>query len=241
MLKNEYKLRAGVYKVKTFRTTQQKYFIAKWLFRQTLPRIVISRNAWDDDYRRRGRLWGGRAKNLPVLDAGSKVLELGCGDGKTLAAMPDDWIVTAVDISPEALCLGRNITASAELILASACLLPFQNESFDAVFAFHVTGHLLALDRQALAREAVRVLRKGGKLFFREFGKEDMRAGQGQELEHDTFRRGSGIFTHYFDESEVKGLFNDLKPTTVGTHRWKLRIKGQGLVRAEVEAVFLKS
>jgi SAM-dependent methyltransferase len=217
-----------------------KIIIAKWLFRQTLRRIVTNRNAWDEDYRSRGRLWGGGTKNLPVLDAGSTVLELGCGDGKTLAAMPDDWIVTAVDISHEALCLSRNITASAELALASACLLPFQNESFDAVFAFHVTGHLLALDRQALAREVARVLRKGGKLFFREFGKEDMRAGQGQELERDTFRRGSGIFTHYFDESEARALFSDLKPASVGTHRWKLRVKGQDLVRAEVEAVFLK-
>jgi len=215
--------------------------IAKWLFRTKQQRIVISRNAWDDDYRRRGRLWGGGAKNLPALDAGLTVLELGCGDGKTLAGMPGDWIITAIDISPEALDLSRNSTADAELILASACRLPFQNESFDAVFAFHVTGHLLALDRQALAREAARVLRRGGKLFFREFGKEDMRAGQGQELERDTFRRGSGIFTHYFDESEVRGLFNELKPASIKTHRWKLRIKGQDLVRAEVEAVFLKS
>jgi ubiquinone/menaquinone biosynthesis C-methylase UbiE len=202
---------------------------------------VIRRNAWNDDYRRRGRLWGGGAKNLPVLDAGSEVLELGCGDGKTLAGMPGDWMICAVDISPEALGLSRKSTADAELILASACLLPFQNESFDAVFAFHVTGHLLALDRRALASEAVRVLRRGGKLFFREFGKEDMRAGQGQELERDTFRRGSGIFTHYFDESEVRGHFNDLKPASIRTNRWKLRVRGQDLVRAEVEAVFLKS
>ena len=202
---------------------------------------MIGCNAWNDDYRRRGRLWGGGAKNLPMLDAGSTVLELGCGDGKTLAGMPCDWMICAVDISPEALGLSRKSTEDAELILASACLLPFKNESFDAVFAFHVTGHLLALDRQALAREAARVLRRGGKLFFREFGKEDMRAGHGQELERDTFRRGSGIFTHYFDESEVRGLFNDLKPASIGTHRWKLRVKGHDLVRAEVEAVFLKS
>jgi len=30
-------------------------------------------------------------------------------------------------------------------------------------------------------------------------------------------------------------------PISIGTHRWKLRVKGETFVRAEVGAVFLKS
>jgi len=197
--------------------------------------------AWDKDYASRGRLWGGGVKNLPVLPEGSSVLELGCGDGKTLSALPVDWKIVALDISLEALLLARRLRADVDLILADAGRLPLREKSFDAVLAFHVTGHLLAAGRSALAREAARALVPGGQLFFRDFCELDMRAGQGEEVEPGTFRRGSGILTHYFSESEVEKLFCDLPITSIGTHCWKMRVKGEDLVRAEVEAVFIKS
>jgi ubiquinone/menaquinone biosynthesis C-methylase UbiE len=197
--------------------------------------------AWDKDYTRRGRLWGGGVKDLPALPEGSFLLELGCGDGKTLSALPGDWSVVGLDVSPQALRLARHVRADANLILADACCLPLREKSFDAVFAFHVAGHLLAADRRALAREAARVLVPGGRLFFRDFCDQDMRAGQGEEVEAGTFRRGSGILTHYFAENEVKELFSQLRPVSISTYCWKMRIKGEDHLRAEVEAVFLKS
>ena len=197
--------------------------------------------AWDKDYASRGRLWGGGVKDLPALPEGSCVLELGCGDGKTLSAMPGGWKVVALDVSLEALRLAHRVRADANHIQAEAGCLPLQGESFDGVFAFHVTGHLLASGRRALAREAARVLLPGGRLFFRDFAAEDMRAGQGEEVETGTFRRGSGILTHYFTKSEVEVLFCDLQPVSIATHRWKMRVKGVDHLRAEVEAVFLKS
>jgi ubiquinone/menaquinone biosynthesis C-methylase UbiE len=197
--------------------------------------------AWDKDYASRGRLWGGAVIDLPLLAEGSSVLELGCGDGKTLSGMPGDWKIVALDISQKALQFSRRLLPDVELVLADACRLPLQSASFDAVFAFHVTGHLLAEGRRALAREAARVLVRGGRLFFREFGTDDMRAGLGEEVESGTFRRGAGILTHYFTESEVEGIFCELELVSIDTHRWKLRIKGQDLQRSEVEAVFIKS
>ena len=55
--------------------------------------------AWDKDYASRGRLWGGAVMDLPHLPEGSAVLELGCGDGKTLSGMPGGWKIVALDIS----------------------------------------------------------------------------------------------------------------------------------------------
>jgi ubiquinone/menaquinone biosynthesis C-methylase UbiE len=197
-------------------------------------------DAWDRDYRNRGRLWGGGAKDLPALPTGSVVLEMGCGNGKTLAGMPTVWRIAALDSSQKALRLCRISAPHTDLILANACILPFRKSCFDFVFAFHVTGHMLLPSREALAREVARVLASGGKLFFREFGAEDMRSLKGKEVESGTFLRGNDILTHYFTKSEVEGLFSYLQPITVHTHRWKLRVKGQDLTRAEVEAVFLK-
>ena len=76
---------------------------------------------------------------------------------------------------------------------------------------------------------------------MREFDAEDMRAGQGDEVEPGTFQRGQGILTHYFTEREVEQLFSGLKPVVVGTHSWNLRIRGRDLLRSEIQAVFIKS
>jgi hypothetical protein len=91
-----------------------------------------------------------------------------------------------------------------------------------------------------MAAEAARVLRIGGSLFFREFGSEDMRARVGEEVEPCTFLRGEGITTHYFTEREAADLFCLLTPVEIRIHRWTMRVKGRGLVRSEIEAVFQK-
>ena len=196
--------------------------------------------AWNQDYAQRGRIWGGSAKDLPQLAAGSLVLEMGCGDGKSLSAMPASWNVAAIDISIQGLRLARKARPDASLILADGCRMPLQSERFDAVFAFHMAGHLLLAERLALAGEAARVLRPGGRLFFRDFSVEDMRMGQGEEVEAGTFRRGSGIITHYFREGEIAAMFSGLKIDLIRTHGWRMKIRGEELVRSEVEGVLVK-
>lgn len=204
------------------------------------PIVSSYHKAWDRDYASRGRVWAGGVKDLPRLPACSRVLELGCGDGKTLAAMPCGWEKVALDVSPQALLLASRAGTDASFILADASSLPLANERFDAVFVFHVAGHLLAKRRAALAREALRVLRPRGRLFFRDFSSFDMRAGKGEMVEPGTYLRKNGIITHFFDEDEAKGLFSGLMPEAVTTHRWRLQVRGEVMQRAEVQAVFLK-
>ena len=205
-----------------------------------LPPAADHLQAWDRDYARRGRVWGGSVKDLPALPEGSLVLEMGCGDGKTLSIMPASWRIMAVDISMQALLLARRARPDAGLLLADVCRLPLQSDGFDAVFAFHVAGHLFLDQRLALAKEAARVLRPGGRLFFRDFSREDMRMGQGEEVEEATFRRGSGIITHYFSEGEVAAMFSGLEMDLIRTQRWSMRIRGEKLLRSEVEAALVK-
>jgi len=196
---------------------------------------------WDEDYRRRGNLWGGAPAPLPDLPAGAAVLEVGCGNGKTLAALlRRSSRVAAVDISPHAVALARRHpgTAAISPAVADARHLPFCERTFDAVFLVHIIGHLPKAGRRAVIAEVRRVLRPGGTAFFRAFSVEDMRAGKGDETEPQTFRRGDGIITHYFTEDETEDLFAPLVPVLLRTHRWQMRVRGQDLPRAEIEAVF---
>ena len=138
------------------------------------------------------------------------------------------WTITALDVSAEAVRLGRIAAPErADFLVADACLLPFRDLAFDAVFAFHVVGHVLHADRETMASEVTRVLKHGGKLFFRDFGVEDMRAGMGEEVEPGTFRRGQGVTTHYFTEDEAADLFSLMKPVTILTHKWKMRVRAK--------------
>lgn len=194
--------------------------------------------AWDREYARRGRLWGG-ASPIPKLSEGAAVLELGCGDGKTLSvAGGRGWKLVGLDLSIPALQLARPACPGAALVAGDASSLPFQNSAFDALFAFHVAGHMLKADRRCLGEEAARVLRPGGLLFFRDFSREDMRAGRGLEVEPCTYRRGSGVIAHYFIPEEVADLFYPLCPMNIKTVRWRMRIRGQDMIRAEVEGLF---
>ncbi len=199
---------------------------------------------WDNDYKQRGKLWGGAVHPLLGIPPDSHVLELGCGNGKTLANLVNRGInVTAVDFSPRAATMSRQVAQHAgtgNVAVADARTLPFSPGSFDNIIAFHVIGHAYEKDRARIAREISRVIRKNGLFWFSDFSIEDMRAGEGMVVEPQTFKRGTGICTHYFTEPEAKALFSDLTLMNMTTRRWAMRVRGKDHIRAEIIAVFQK-
>ncbi len=206
--------------------------------------MVPGAGAWEEDYTRRGILWSGVTHDLPELSLGSRVLELGCGNGKTLSVMIQrGWNVTALDLSCKAVALSRNVvkgSSTAEVMVADARSIPVKSNSFDAVFAVHVTGHLHEPDREKIAREMTRTLKPGGILFFCDFSTGDFRFGKGHKTEPSTFQRGTSIITHYFTRQEVIDLFPELAPRSITLHQWPMRVRGIDLVRSEVKGIFSK-
>jgi len=199
---------------------------------------------WEGEYARKGRLWGGAVHFLPAIPRKGRVLELGCGNGKTSRALLERGCeVVGIDPALTAIGLCRHHApgeTGGEFALADARSLPFTDASFTAVIAFHVIGHLPGEERERCAREAARVLNDGGTLYFSGFSKEDFRAGNGCETEPGTFLRKNGIATHYFTESEVLALFGELVPSGCTTRRWALTVRGKAFPRAEIAAAFTK-
>lgn len=199
---------------------------------------------WDAEYRNRGILYGGAPRTLPVFSSGTIVLELGCGDGKTLQALcRESMNVVAVDYAPGAAALARARAFPVHgpsVAVADARQLPFCNAAFDAIVASHVLGHSMVPDRIVMADEIRRLLRPGGHLWFRDFSIRDFRSGSGVTIEPGTVARGTGIATHYFSEDEVRNLFAGFEPVFLRYDEWSLRVRGTAYPRSEIAALFKK-
>jgi SAM-dependent methyltransferase len=199
---------------------------------------------WDKDYVCRGRLYGGSAPPLPGMPASARLLEIGCGDGKTVSQLVQKGFpVTALDRSPPAVSLCRRVCTDPDrlrLVVADGTQAPFRSGSFDAVIAFHVTGHLPEGRRRKLAAEIQRLLVPGGTFYFRDFSVRDFRYGKGGVTEPDTFIRKNGIITHYFTGTEICSLFTGLVVRRLEHHAWEMRIRGRAFLRDELVAEFQK-
>lgn len=208
----------------------------------TIPSHIA---AWDAEYRRKGGLWRGSSGFRLDAPQGSHVLEVGCGNGKNASALcTQGFRLVAIDSSSEAIELTRQTVAliggSCDCRVADVRELPFKASSFDVVICFHVLGHLLEKERAVAAAECSRVLKKGGRLLFKEFGRKDFRCGWYDEVEKHTYQRKTGVLTHYFDKAGVKALFPSLKQEKYWTEDWTVHLRGVAYPRQEVNAVFVK-
>jgi SAM-dependent methyltransferase len=103
---------------------------------------------------------------------GLRILELGCGTGDyTVVLARRGATVWAADLAPSALeitqrrALMNNVDNHVHPIQMSAETLPFPDGTFDWVVGFGLLHHA---EPPALAAEARRVLRAGGRALFRE-------------------------------------------------------------------------
>ncbi len=166
---------------------------------------------WEDHYRNQPMGWRGVSDiDLPPCE-GQRILELGCGNGKTLEQLVASGAeVHAIDFSPSAveICMKR-FGDDADIMVADVRDLPFPDSFFDGILAVHVLNHLIGHDRDMAAKEIRRCISPGGWLFQRGFDRCDMRYGQGREVEPHSFLRGNGIMYHYQDPEEMMALFSD--------------------------------
>jgi len=104
--------------------------------------------------------------------AGDHILEVGCGSGVLCRQVAPDVVpggnITGVDISIEFLKIAQGYASSADLSapiqwgVGQAEVLPFQDASFDGVFAARLLLHVT--NPQVVLNELARVVRPGGRV-----------------------------------------------------------------------------
>ncbi len=177
------------------------------------------KSAWNEAYHQGHPRWRG-SSDLDLSELKGKILELGCGDGKTAIAMVEmGFEVVGLDASRTAIsALDRRIRSERLfLVQGDALNLPFLEGSFDCLALVHFIDHLLASDRGKAVEEMGKVLKPGGLILGRFFSINDMRCGKGEEIERHTYLRGNGVFNHYFTEEEIIHLFIGYRVLSIRT------------------------
>jgi ubiquinone/menaquinone biosynthesis C-methylase UbiE len=113
------------------------------------------------------------------------VLDMGCGIGEIVRALPGQRRAVGIDVSMNSLRIARRAAPTVALASASAYQLPFAPESFDAVVSLEVFEHLSS-DHDALD-EVRRVLKPGGVLI----------ASVPNTYYFRSYRRLMGHYRHY--------------------------------------------
>ena len=102
------------------------------------------------------------AELVASLDDGARVLELGCGDGRTTKHLAGRFDIVGVDLSAEQLRLARAAVPEATFIHADFLELEFEDGAFDAVTAFYSFMHVPRDGHRELLGRIRRWLRPGG-------------------------------------------------------------------------------
>lgn len=208
---------------------------------ETDPIFRQQRFNWDSEYQRKGVMWRGIAKSEILLPNGSRVLEIGCGNGKTIASLKgEDLSVVAIDFSSQAveLCRLAAKDKQVEMVVADARFLPLCRGYFDVVISCHLLEHLSERGREEVVAEMERVLRPGGKVIVSALSTRDMRFGRGKEIERNTFLRGGSISTHYFTLGEMRELFHHFIELDLHEEVEETLYSGEPVRRANIEGIF---
>jgi len=195
---------------------------------------------WDSSYRSKGAMWRGLPLNDIRADDGSRILELGCGNGKTMSAVVGrDVRMVGLDFSMVGLKLcPPDVMGRVELVQGDAGHLPFRDGCFDMVIAHHLLGHLALPHRLSAVSEIERVLSPGGEVRVLVLSTGDMRFSEGGEIEANTFLNGSGIATHFFSEAEVRELFSSMMEVSLSETVIEKRYSGMPVRRATIDGIF---
>jgi len=157
----------------------------------------------------------------------SKVLDLGCGDGRHLIFLAQkDYISVGVDNaiweSIYSSCIIRTQTLKIRLVYADVCFLPLESESFDQIISIQVIHHQRLKSIQKTIDGVRRLLRTNGVFYFTvpKYPPGNWKGKKYTEIEEHTFvpTEGfeKGIPHHFFTAGELRSVLEAFETLEIG-------------------------
>jgi ubiquinone/menaquinone biosynthesis C-methylase UbiE len=165
--------------------------------------------------------WPGVREFLSTVPTGTKLLEIGCGNGKNLGERPD-CIVFGCDTCASLLEYAQSKHPMASLVIANGLALPYVDKSMDVVMSIAVLHHLSTVEaRRKFLEEFKRVYNGKGGAMITVWAHEAVEpsweplATHGDYLVPWNYRIDGTVhkrYYHVFDKEEILDLVGSLLP-----------------------------
>lgn len=166
---------------------------------------------WNNRYIDKGKIWGTEPSNAAIYALSlfkkqkiTKILIPGAGYGRhTKFFSNNNYEVTGIEVSAEALNIAKEFDSKSKLILGSVLDMPFNNEIYDSIFCYNLLHLFLRNDRISLIEKCHNQLKSEGYAFFSVFSDKEDSFEQGAKIEENTFESKPYRPTHYFSEKDL--------------------------------------
>jgi ubiquinone/menaquinone biosynthesis C-methylase UbiE len=181
---------------------------------------------YDDRYdQKRGRFYHAHISErvLEGIPPGKRILDLGCGTGLFLRAYEEQGgSGIGLDLSREMIRRARIRCGTSEFFVGNAEVLPFRDESFDAVCSLMAFSYVKRPGLFLL--EALRVLRPGGRISICTLGKNLLTSGLPAIYTMAEVMKlkkiGMGDFgEYYYSEKEMEHLLAEAGFSSIETRK----------------------
>lgn len=168
-------------------------------------------NIADDFSSSRYKVWDSVKEFMDSIEVGSKILEVGCGNGKNLLYRKDELQSYGCDVSDEfvRICTERGLNVEK----GNNIKLNYETNYFDNTMSVAVIHHISSEERRIEAiKELVRVTKPGGKIFIEVWAMEQGETSRFNFTNQDILvpfkDRASGIiignrFYHIYKDGEL--------------------------------------
>lgn len=150
------------------------------------------------------------------------VLDFGCGLGRhSILFAKNDFNVSAFDLSQEGIEHLKNWSneenLSIKMQVADMLSLPYEDKSFDCIFAYHVVSHTTTEGIKQIINEIERILKDKGELYITLCSKETWSFNHPEfpKIDNNTVQKIGGIedgIPHFFVElDDIFELFKNFE------------------------------
>jgi len=179
---------------------------------------------WQTRYLKDGKIWGiapskttKHALSLFQEKNVKDILVPGAGYGRNSRLFSDNnFDVVGIEISDDACNIAKSHDPKTKFIKGSVLDMPFDNESYDAIYCFNLLHLFLQNERNLFLKNCYSKLNADGLVYFVVFSEKEKSYGKGKEIEINTYESKPGRPIHYFSEEDLINHFKDFSVIQTG-------------------------